>query len=498
MKRVRFPVVVERGSSTVKIYRDRKAEGTYYRVIYYTRTTVGNKEVSERHRLNFSDLQEAKNEAEAKAAWLSRLDGDALRFSGHDRHIYATALDALKQFGLPLDAIAREYSEARKLLDGVPLTDAVRFYTRHHGKGIKPKSVAAAVNEMIDKKTLKGVSDVYIRDLRYRLGFFAQSFHCDVNQIAPDDVASFFERLRLSSRSHNNFLRALRTFFKFAQKHDWLSKEADLLSRIEKRNEKRTPADIFTPAQVAALLRNASPEVAPCLALAAFAGLRSAEILRGNWSDIDTRPGFIEVAARKAKTAARRIVPISENLLRWLAIAPRNGARVWPHTKDSFFKAMRRAADDAKIKWKQNALRHSFVTYRLAEIQDVNRVALEAGNSPQMIFRHYRELATPDQGRNWFAIAPEAAAKVVPITVACGVKASYANTHAEGEGMAQCDTDQSPVTHQPSGNFTAKKRRPRVRNGIGGGHPAIARPNKQEGCSYVPCCWMLRAPRRIS
>ena len=41
-------------------------------------------------------------------------------------------------------------------------------------------------------------------------------------------------------------------------------------------------------------------------------------------------------------------------------------------------------------------------------------MALEAGNSPQMIFRHYRELATPEQARTWFAIAPEAAPNVVP------------------------------------------------------------------------------------
>jgi hypothetical protein len=30
---------------------------------------------------------------------------------------------AVKQFGVPLDAVAIEYSEARKLLDGVPLID---------------------------------------------------------------------------------------------------------------------------------------------------------------------------------------------------------------------------------------------------------------------------------------------------------------------------------------------------------------------------------------
>jgi hypothetical protein len=75
----------------------------------------------------------------------------------------------------------------------------------------------------------------------------------------------------------------------------------------------------------------------------------------------------------------------------------------------------RRVAKAAQVRWRSNALRHSFISYRLAEIQDVNRVALEAGNSPQMIFRHYRELCTPDQAKTWFAIVPQAAANVVPI-----------------------------------------------------------------------------------
>ena len=416
MKRTRFPIVVKRGSSEVKIYRDRKLEGMYYRVVYYTKTTVDGKDVSKRHRLNFSDLDEATNEAEAKASWLSRLDGDALKFSGRDRHIYARALDAVKEFHVPLDTVASEYADARKFLDGVPLIDAARFYSRHHGKGIKRKSVALAVDEMIERKTTKGVSKLYLDDLRYRLGVLKETFHCDVSAITPDDVAAFFDGLKLSPRSHNNFLCTLKTFFRFAQKHDWLSKEVDLLSRVEKRNGKPTPVEVFMPSELGALLKHASPQVAPCIALAAFAGLRAEEILRLDWSDVERRPGFIEVAAHKAKTATRRIVPIADSLSRWLAMAPRNGEPVWPHSKAWYFEALRNAAASAGITWKQNALRHSFISYRLAEIQDVNRVALEAGNSPQMIFRHYRELATPEQAKTWFAIAPQAAPNVVPIS----------------------------------------------------------------------------------
>jgi integrase len=408
-KRVRFPIIVKRGSSVVKIYRDCKPTGTYYRVVYH----IGGK----RHRLHFNDFKKATSEAEAKAAQLSRGDVDAMQLSGRDRLVYGRASDAVREFDLPLDAVAIDYSDARKLLDGVPLVDAARFYARHHQRGIKRKAVADAVGEMIAAKTAKGVSDVYIADLRYRLGTFAKAFHCDVSALVPDDVGRFFDGLALSPRSYNNFLRTLRTFFGFAQRHGWLSKEADLLARVEKRTEKRAPVEIFTPKELTALFNNASAEVAPCLALAAFAGLRSAEILRLDWRDIERHAGFIEVAAHKAKTAARRIVPLTDNLARWLAIAPRNGARVWPHTKDRFFKAMIRAADNAKIKWKQNVLRHSYISHRLAEIQDVNRLALEAGNSPQMIFRHYRELCTPEQAKTWFAIVPSDGSRIVPISL---------------------------------------------------------------------------------
>src|SRR4030095_1751769 len=275
MKRVRFPIVVKRGSSEVKIYRDRKPEGMYYRVVYY----LGSK----RHRLNFSDLREATEEAEAKASQLSRGDMDAAQLSGKDRLEYGRAKDAVKDFALPLDAVAIEYSEARKLLDGVPLLDAARFYARHHGRGIKRKPVADAVDAMIAAKTTKGVSDVYLADLRYRLGTFAEAFHCDVSTLMPDDVVKFFDGLSLSARSHNNFALALRTFFRFAQRHGWLSKEVDLLERVERRSEKRAPVKIFTPSELATILGNASPLIAPCLALGAFGGLRSAEILRLEW-----------------------------------------------------------------------------------------------------------------------------------------------------------------------------------------------------------------------
>jgi integrase len=408
-KRHRFPIVVKRGSSVVTIYRDRKPTGTYYRVAYH----IGGK----RYRLNFNDLEKATGEAEAKASQLSRGDVDAMQLSGKDRLLYGRAVEAIRGYGIPLDTAALEYCEARKILDGVGLIDAARFYARHHGRDVKRKAVPDAVREMIEAKKVVGVSSVYLNDLRYRLGMFADCFQCDLVSLTPDDMQSFFDGIDLSARSFNNFLRALKTFCRFAQDRGWLSKEVDLLSGVRRRKEKSTPVEILTPQEMVALLEHATPEIVPCFALGAFAGLRSEEILRLEWGDVTRRPGFIEVAAHKAKTATRRLVPITENLAHWLGPLGANGL-VWQNTKPMFHKTRLRVAAQAGVKWKQNVLRHSFISYRLAEIQDVNRVALEAGNSPQMIFRHYRELATPEQGKTWFATAPEAAPNVVPIAVA--------------------------------------------------------------------------------
>jgi integrase len=406
-KRHRFPILVKRGSSVVKIYRDRKPTGTYYRVAYH----IGGK----RHRLNFNDLEKATSEAEAKASQLSRGDVDAMQLSGKDRLVYGRAVEAIREHNVPLDAAALEYSEARKILDGVGLIDAARFYARHHGRDVKRKAVGDAIREMVEAKKLAGVSSVYLNDLRYRLGMFADCFQCDLVSLTPDDMQSFFDSIDLSARSFNNFLRALKTFCRFAQDRDWLSKEVDLLSGVKRRKEKSTPVEILTPQEMVALLEHATPEIAPCFALGAFAGLRSEEILRLEWADVTRRPGFIEVAAHKAKTATRRLVPITDNLAHWLGPLRADGL-VWQNTKGMFHKTRLRVAAQAGVKWKQNVLRHSFISYRLAEIQDVNRVALEAGNSPQMIFRHYRELATPDQARTWFSIAPDASDKVIAIS----------------------------------------------------------------------------------
>jgi hypothetical protein len=99
------------------------------------------------------------------------------------------------------------------------------------------------------------------------------------------------------------------------------------------------------------------------------------------------------------------LIPICDNLAEWLRRADRQGERVWPVTASEYYSQQARAASAAGVDWKANALRHSFITCRLAQTKDV-AVALEAGNSPTMIFRRYRELATEGEAKEWFGILP--------------------------------------------------------------------------------------------
>ena len=70
----------------------------------------------------------------------------------------------------------------------------------------------------------------------------------------------------------------------------------------------------------------------PFIAIGAFAGLRAAEIARLDWSVVDLKRKIIHLRADQAKTASRRIIPVSDNLRAWLLPRVRKG-RCVPHAE---------------------------------------------------------------------------------------------------------------------------------------------------------------------
>ena len=104
------------------------------------------------------------------------------------------------------------------------------------------------------------------------------------------------------------------------------------------------------------------------------------------------------------KTRQRRLVPITDNLRLWLAPIALAYGKVVLHS--NLGDAAMAYARKCGVRWKRNALRHSYISHRLALMPDTARVALECGNSPDIIFKHYRELVLPDDAKQWFSIVP--------------------------------------------------------------------------------------------
>ena len=213
-----------------------------------------------------------------------------------------------------------------------------------------------------------------------------------------------------------NFRSRLHLLFEFAVARGYAADNP--LSVVESVKVRNSEIGIYTPQEIARLLAAASPEFRPCIVLGAFAGLRSAEIERLEWSNIDLAGGHIIVGASRAKTASRRVVPVADNLKAWLAPYAGHQGQVWPGGHEEFYKAQQETAKAAGVPWKPNALRHSYASYRFALTGDAGRVAGGCGNSASVIHRHYRELVKPADAERWFGVKPESPANVVALPVA--------------------------------------------------------------------------------
>ena len=452
MKKKAFPVVVKRGSVRVKIYLTPSHGCDSFTLSYY--------QDGVRKRPTFAAFETAKAEAEMVASKLSRTDADILTLTSADRAAYLRARQLLDPLQVSLETAAAQFAEARKQLVDVPLSQAVEFYLKRNPTEVERKRVVEVVQELLTAKERDGLSARYIQTLRYCLGKFAHAFQCDVGQVSGTDIDKWLRDSGLSPRSRNNLRNAVQTLFTFAEGRRYLAKGNDEMNVVRPVNDRDGAIEVFTPSELIEVLAGASERMIPFIVIGAFAGIRRAEIERLDWTEIRFEEGFIEIGASKAKTASRRLVPIVENLRQWLmqfrretgpvvmcrnvtrelhAIAKHvNRARrgAWTNFNGIEPKQLQSAANNeliqvkstalAKTKgeipagvktakqegwtsfaWKSNALRHSFISYRVAETQNVAQVALEAGNSPQVIFRNYRELVRPVEAKAWFSITPD-------------------------------------------------------------------------------------------
>lgn len=410
---MKFPLEIRAGSVRVKIYR---TESRGYPLFQVADFSEGRRKLR-----GFADLAEAKAEAERIATRLATGEVVAAGIGARERASFSRALELLKPTGVSLEVATSTFADCLQILGGNRLLEASRDFARRHPVNLPRKSVQEAVEEMIEAKGRAGLARRSLEDLRSRLGQFAEAFDGPLAAATGDRIQTWLDGKGLSPQSTLNFRRVISNFTGFCVRRGYLPKGWDEADRIERPKVRPAETAIYRPAEFASLLAAAPPGFLPALALAGFAGLRSAEIERLAWEDIDLASGFITVGAAKSKTASRRIVPICDALGKWLSLCAERHGPVWTGEHEGFYDAQQATAKAAGVEWKVNALRHSYASYRFAQTMDAGRVAGELGNSAAVVHKHYRQLALPADASKWFAIFPPSGQTVLLPSAGSGV-----------------------------------------------------------------------------
>jgi integrase len=302
-------------------------------------------------------------------------------------------------------SVAHDFARAFEILGGAHMVEAARYYKKHVDVDLPTITVAEAVEKFRAAKEAEGMSDAYLKDIRGLLGDFAEHFQCPLSSIQPDDLRQYLNGKRVSLLSKENRRRMLVVLFNFAKAQGWLrANEETAADALGTYKIKSREPEIYTPSETRRLLNAAEPDFLPYLVLIAFGGVRREELHKGlSWTAINFDKQTITVPASIAKTARKRKIVISENLSEWLAPYRVKSGPIF--NKDPR-KRIAKVIKASGVKWKQNALRHSFGSYRMEQTKNEGQVALEMGNSPKVVKDHYFEIVDEPAAREYWSIKP--------------------------------------------------------------------------------------------
>lgn len=344
------------------------------------------------------------------------------RFKANRKHVTRSTLEDAKREALKhaqatyrgaldLDNLTpQQLAAMKRMIEADPTCKLVDEFLLWHGKKAPKKRASEAVAEFLaEKKKNRGSSIHNVTTLRQHLKLIPDMVLCE---IGPRDLPELVG----AARTRKNVRGAWVTFFNWCVKNEYLP--FGVMTAPQRLGIpiviRKVPAT-WTPDELRIMLSNARPQYLPWLALAAFAGLRTEEIIpqQGSeksplaWEDFNWKTKIINVRGETAKMKEPRKIPICDALESWLKPLIATGP-IGPHlypSKPSTHGSLSETARLGKLVggWKQNALRHSFISYRATMI-GLALTAMEAGNSESEARKSYNDAKTEEEGREWFGV----------------------------------------------------------------------------------------------
>jgi len=291
------------------------------------------------------------------------MDGGGSPLSASECNQYTVAAALVQPFGCSVDAAAREWAEAKRLLDGRSLVEAARHYAHKIPKDLPNKSVDEVVPEFLAKHQGKAnqgqLAQRYVRQMDYHLRPLVERFQCPLRSITQAELEQFLQDGEWAPKTVNNHVGTIKPLFSYARRHGYLDDGPagglELLRCVGR-------VEIWTKEELCRLLAATAVELKPsrdgisnhcrreflpCMAIAAFAGLPSEEIQRLDWADIKLDDGRIlvrDVARGERNKTGKRAAPLLPNLRSWLRDGPRSGP-LWPYSRIQYYETQRALAE---------------------------------------------------------------------------------------------------------------------------------------------------------
>ncbi len=120
--------------------------------------------------------------------------------------------------------------------------------------------------------------------------------------------------------------------------------------------------------------------------------------------EIDLTNGVIRIGPDVAKTKDLRQITIQPNLRAWLERYPLKKYPIILPNMQHMLEGVRE-----KFRLSHDVLRHTFISMHVAKFKSLGSTALEAGNSEQMIKKHYLNLVTQQEAEAFWSIIPNRA-----------------------------------------------------------------------------------------
>ena len=395
------PIVLTNGNQEIKIYTVQNRGRPVFQLSYY--------EGGHRERKTFGKLSVARREAKLVLGRLAVNGHDAAELSTADMESYVVAKKCIAPTGLPLHVCAETFAQAHSKLAGraASITDAVDFYLGFHPVAGVAKKLSELIEDFAEGRKAMGSHPDYIADIRRQLGrLSAANPGRSVAGLRTAEMDRWLGSQNWHPVTKNNVRKIFITFGNWAKANRYLpANRPTEFDALMLYREPPTKVAIYTPAELGTMFEAIAArrsELLPWLACAAYTGARVSEIDRLCWEHLNFERNFVEIASSKVRTKARRLVPLSEALKQRLLSLKRDVGLINVYVDPQA--ALKRVAAEVGLELKANGFRHSYISYRLAQINDTARVALEAGNSPEVIFRHYRALVSPEDAALWFSV----------------------------------------------------------------------------------------------